>query len=340
MLWLRRHKPAIIKNTSAFVTVPGFLVSRFGFPNAIDTNLAAMSGLYSLKCNGWWPASLDFCGVAEKSLPIVVPLGRKLKAVTHWPNSILPNLAEAVLAGNDQTAGAFGNFCSRKNIVITLGTALVVYRIMGRRRGPYTADGCWGPYPGGGYYELATRNHGCIALDWARARLAPGRNIQFFTTLARKALVRRQEMADHQAEALFYPDAMNTKCAWVGNPEPGTRILSVFEGIGFTLKQLIEDDLGVCVPMPEIRVTGGGSANAFWLQLLADILDARVAQCAGDALYGAARIACLRASAPRENEKAVWFEPRDAKMQSARYDRWKKQRSFAVRRPIQRSKTW
>ncbi len=332
LLWLKLHRPRAIKKAAALVTLPGYLALRLGAPNAIDVNLAAMSGLYSLQNRRWWQAMLGICGVDARQLPRLVPPGRALEKIRPGRDLMLANRVKVVLAGNDQTAGAFGNFCSQKHMLVTLGTALVVYRVMGRRRGPYTEDGCWGPYPGGGYYELATRNQGCAALDWARGRLAPNRNIQALTELAKKALVHRQHQDNYESGALFYPDAMHTKHAWIGSPELGERALAVFEGIGFSLKQLIEDELHMPLPLhgasraiPEIRVVGGGSANVFWMQLLADILNTRVVRGVGDALLGAARQASVRVQARPRDSGGPIFLPRNAGMCQARYQRWKQQ---------------
>lgn len=332
LLWLKSHQPQCLNKTVAIVTLPGFLAMRLGMPNSVDPNLAAMSGLYSLKTARWWKPMLKICGVNERQLPALVPLGRSLGTNATCRDLVLAKRTKVILAGNDQTAGAFGNFCSKQHVLVTLGTALVVYRFMGRKRGPYTADGCWGPYPGGAYYELATRNHGCAALDWARRRLTPGRNIQFFTELAKKALLRRKKRVAFQAGTLFYPDAMNTRRAWVGSPELAARALSVFEGIGFALKQMIEDELRVPLPLPEVRVVGGGSVNAFWLQLLADILDTCVVRGTGDALFGAALQAGPRAMKRFYSAQAL-FKPRTAGAYQARYQRWKHQHSrHCVRR--------
>lgn len=332
LLWLRLHCPRVLEKIASVVTLPGYLALRLGAPNVIDPNLASLSGLYSLQAGRWWPAMLKLCGLDQRQMPKLVPIGKNVVGAVPCRDLIFASRAGVALAGNDQSAGAFGNFCSPKTILVTLGTALVVYRVM-RRRGPYSGTGCWGPYPGGGYFELATRNRGCAALDWARARLATGRDIADFTTLARKAYLRRQGQPPDAPESLFYPEAINTEKAWTGSSDPGERALSVFEGIGFALKRLIADDLRVRAPLPEIRVTGGGSANQFWLQLLADILGVRVGRAAGDALDGAARMACPHAAAAAERmrDNIVWFEPRNVRAQATLYQRWLKEHPFAAR---------
>lgn len=328
MLWLKLHRPPFIEKAAAFVSLPGFLAMRLGAPNIIDANLAAMTGLYSLKTGRWWETMMGICGVEKRQLPILVPLGRTLAKAAPCRDLVLANRANVVLAGNDLSACAYGNFCSPQTMLLTMGHALMVYRVMGHRRGPYTAGGCWGIYHGGGYYDVVTLTQGGAALDWARTRMVQGRDLPSFTEMARRALARRKGMRQPDSAGLFYPDLMNTEKAWVGSPDPGERALAVFEGIGFSLKQLLENQWRMISRLPAIRVTGGGSHNLFWIQLLADILNTRVGRGMGDALYGAARLSCPRSaslSAPREKANVVWFEPREAKTYKALYARWLRQ---------------
>ncbi len=328
LLWLRLHRPQIIEKIDALVTLQGYMALRLGAPNIVDPNLAALSGLYSLKTGKWWPAMLKLCGLTEQQLPALVALGKPSAKTAPSRNLAFARRASVALAGNDQCAGAFGNLCSPKTMLITLGAGIVVFYVQARGRvGPFSKDGCWGPYPGGGYYESVTSKQGWAVLDWARARLITGRDITAFTELARKAKSRRQSRAPGAEEALFYPAAINTEKAWIGSSDPGERALSVFEGIGFSLKMLIRDGFGIKQRLPEIRVLGSGSSNLFWLQLLADITDVRVGCAVGDALYGAARMVCSHSvsSVAHTKENVMWFKPCATADYAARYERWKQQ---------------
>lgn len=338
LLWFRLHRPQILGKTAALVSLPGYLALRLGMPNGTDANLAAMSGLYSLKTGRWWPVMLKLCGLTEKQLPQLAPLGKFTDKAAPCRELIFARRASVAFAGDDQSACAFGNFCSPRSMLVTLGTRLVVYRVLaGRRPGPFTRDGCWGPYPGGGYYESVAFRQGLAALEWARARLVMGRDIAAFTELARQAQLCRKTRAPGEEDAFFYPDAINSEEAWAGGLETGERALSVFEGLGFALKRLIREELGIGKLPPEIRVLGVGSSNAFWIQLLADILGVRVGQAVGDALDGAARMACVKAAA-RPGPTIKWFEPRAAADSAARYERWRRRHPRAAQKAARRPK--
>ena len=168
-----------------------------------------MSGLYSLKDNNWWQKSLAVCGLVPGNLPSLVNTGSPIHSQQISKEIELSKDVEFVMAGNDQTSGAFGNNVQKGNIIATLGTALVVYRYAGTTPGPYNSSGCWGAYPFGGYYELAVRDEGTSALDWARNQLMPGKNITSFFKSAEKAL--RQLNAQ---SPLFFPEKKGTNSVW------------------------------------------------------------------------------------------------------------------------------
>ncbi len=307
LFWLHKNAPDLLARAACIASLPTWLALRLGAPAALDDNLAAMSGLYSLPAQAYWPAALALCGVSEAQLPSVVPVGSALPAGA-------PRLT---LAGNDQTCGAYGNDCQLNAWVATLGTALVAYRRAGQSPGPYHPRGCWGPYPGGGYYELAVRDFGCAALDWARTLLFPLGPLEQFMTAAAQAA------PGSAAPPLFYPDLTGSPTAWVGEGTAGERALAVLEGISFSLRGLLFDELGADQRLERLIVTGGGSRSDFWLQLLADILGVAVQRAAGDALLGAARLALPAVEPPHSAPPATW-QPRaqQAGFYQALYHLW------------------
>jgi xylulokinase len=327
VLWLRRHAPALLDQARQIISLPSYLTLRLAGIAVLDPNLAAMSGLYSLRDGEWWPAALALCGVTPAQLPTLVPLGGRLRARRPCPELDLSAELEVLFAGNDQTAGAFGNGCGVGELVVTLGTALVAYRVAGTAPGPYSPTGCWGPYPDGGYYELAVLSEGCLALDWAREQLLPGEPVEAF--MAQAALAQRPGPPG----LAFYPNQMGTTEAWRtpsegGLPTVARRALAVLEGIGFALRRLIVQELGLTpgAGFEAVTAVGGGSRSDFWLQLLAHILGGPVRRGAGTALTGA----CVLATpvgvgvSPRAAAPAATFYPDPAlvRLYRARYATW------------------
>jgi len=299
VLWVRRHHPELFAPGHECMSLPGFFAARLGGVGATDRNLAAMSGLYSLAEGGWWHGMLAACGVAPALMSGLVDVGESVAVRKPCPDLAVSPDATVVFAGNDQTAGAVGNGCGADDMLVTLGTALVAYRFAGYAPGPYHPGGCWGPYPGGGYYELATHDGGCAALDWAREQILPGAGAAQFDALAASAAP--------AGEVTFHPLRARSDSAWVGDGNDGQRARAVLEGIGFSLRGLIEDGLGAgrVGHLPRVRAIGGGSRSRIWLEIMADILNCEVCRGAGDALLGAARMAAGGLELPREETSPV-----------------------------------
>ena len=299
LLWLRRHHPNWLRPDAKVVSLSGFLAWRLGGLHIADTNLAAMSGLYSCLENGWWEAAMGACGARCEQLGELVPAGHAVRARRPCPELRLSAEIRIALAGNDQTAGACANGGGVDQVVLTLGTALVVYRYAGGTAGPYQSEGCWGPYPGGGFYELATCNEGCAALDWA---------VRTLMCDDAAAFMKRAESAA-PGTALFYPQYMHSAKAWIGSDDLGSRARAVLEGLCFSARQLIEVNLKLKLSKAPVTVIGGGSEYCAWLQILSHILNRPVQRGKGDALLGAAMMAQPGMRAPDVSDAEAFLKP-------------------------------
>lgn len=287
LAWVRTHMPEVWARARRLVSVPGFFTLRLAGLNLMDTNLAAMNGLYSLAGQGWWSGMLDYCGVPGEWLPELAPAGRAWSGVAAL-SGLPPASCEFVLAGNDHTAGAMGNGCRPGEIIVTFGTALVAYRRAGLTAGPFNPGGVWGPYPLGGFYELASSSYGCNALDWAREILLPGRSAAEFDALAALA-------KPGCGGVRFFPERVRTEFAWEGQGTPADKARAVLEGILATLRDLLGTAMR-SLPAPQVCALGGGSKSPAWMQMAADALGCPVRIGQGDSLLGAAALAAGSAS--------------------------------------------
>jgi xylulokinase len=286
LLWTARHMPEVLEGDIRLVSLPGLVFHMLSGANLTDDNLAAMSGVYSLRDNAWRADALAHCGFSAAGMPRLVPVGSSVRVPTDCAALALPPEIRLVSAGNDQTSGAFGNGCREGDVIVTLGTALVAYRYAGMQPGPFSANGCWGPYPGGGYYELAVSSTGCLALDWAREVLMPGRDMGAFAAAVGRAI---PTLTD--ATGTFHPSRMRRPDAWEGEfANPDQKAYAVLEGITRDLRDLVFETLASRKDVT-LTVIGGGSRSDVWLQLIADLLECRVRAGSGDSLLGAAAMA-------------------------------------------------
>ena len=184
---LRQAQPGFIKEDDLILKLPAYIVWRLTGIAVMDNNLAAMSGLYSLVYRDWWPSALRVCGLRREQLPHVIPAGGIARRTTYRARALgLPQGLPLVLAGNDQTSGAFGaQLHENHGLLVTLGTALVAYVCMRRMPRPHPAI-VRGPYPGGLAYCLAASGSGGNVINWGQSILAGcGTDEEFFAQAAR-----------------------------------------------------------------------------------------------------------------------------------------------------------
>lgn len=256
------HAPA--RRDETVVKLPSYAVRLWTGETVTDDNLAAMSGLYSLKLGHWWPAALRACRLNESQLPRVVPVGA---IAAHTPEGI-----PVVLAGNDQTAGAYATRLHENGAtLITLGTAQVVYRCV--KKLP-AAGLIRGPYPGGRFYEMAAEN-GANVTNWAETVLTGCEtHDKFFACAA--------ESPAGCHGAVFADGAWRN----LGLHHTSADLArAVLEGLCRRMSQMVRQVGG-----QHVLVAGGGGGHPIWRQILSRELGMKLTRTTADPLLGAARM--------------------------------------------------
>ncbi|MFH1025017.1 MAG: FGGY family carbohydrate kinase [Planctomycetota bacterium] len=262
--------------------LPTFLCSMFGTAPLVDRNLAAMSGLYSLTQDDWWSEALADLGLGVDNLPRVRATGEVCAVTGSSARGFgLASGIPIVLAGNDQTAGAFGAELHRNgNILVTLGTAHVAYA---HKPGlPAAAPGLIrGPYPGGGAYLMAAESRGGNVTDWAaRKMLGELRRDEFFALAA---------ASPAGANGLGFRADPRGCGEWLGR-RPGHRPADQARSVLECLAGIIGEMLDRLDPArrAEVLVAGGGSTQPAWLEIIGKRTGRNITRSLGDPLRGAA----------------------------------------------------
>ena len=284
---LQTHRPGFISPQDRVFNLPTWFVHQCTGTAAIDDNLAAMSGLYSLAVKDWWPAALEACGLSRKQLPKLVPVGSVASQTDHNPQVFgLPVGIPVVLAGNDQTAGAFAaDLHNQRAILITLGTAQVAYASTDEISPP---DPAWvrGPYPGGRHYRMTADSCGGGVINWARTVLsACETESDFFDKV---------DAAQPGCRGLVFEAELPAgKGAWHNLALHHTSsefARSVVESLVKRMASLVRR-LNIDRPGAEILVAGGGSRSATWVRILSEELGTPLRVTEADPLRGAAQMA-------------------------------------------------
>ena len=267
--------------------LPSYVLRLWTGASVTDNNIAAMSGLYSLVLSGWWPEALRVCGLQESQMPQVIPVGEVAAETMAAARRFgLPVGVPVVLAGNDQTSGAYGAQLERKGaLLLTLGTAQVAYRCS--KRMPRPKPGLIrGPYPGGQFYGMAAGSCGGSIVNWARTVL-PGcaDDASFFREAAR---------APRGCHGLVFDASLDAgRGGWEQLGLHHTRAdlaRSVIESLSRRMAVLV-DEVGGGAKGGEALVAGGGSTQPLWRRTLAETLGLRLKATEARPLLGAARMA-------------------------------------------------
>ncbi len=290
ILHLQRTRPGFIRHGDLILKLPADLVRRLTGEPVLDDNLAAMSGLYSLALRDWWPAALEACRIGRAQLPRLIPVGGVAGPTTAVARDLgLPPGIPVVLAGNDQTAGAYGAQLDRNNaILLTLGTAHVGYVCLRRMPAPGAAL-VRGPYPGGRAYRLAVDGCGGNIINWAQTVLAGcGNDARFFAEAAKSV------PGSHGL--VFEPGLDSGAGVWrdIGlHHRPADFARSVIEALSRRLAALVKT-LGVNPRRRQILAAGGGSRSGLFVRTVSEMLGAPVQITTASPLLGAARMAAER----------------------------------------------
>lgn len=272
------HRP--LQRDETALLLPSYFVRRWTGESVTDDNLAAMSGLYSLQERNWWERALRAVGLRPSQLPRVVPIG-EVAGVTIDNEFGLPRGVPVVLAGNDQTAGAYGARLDETGAtLITLGTAQVVYQCV--RRLPAARAGLIrGPYPGGRYYRMAADSWGGNLVNWAETVLAGCATDEDFFAQAARAPAGCRGL-------VFDPD----RGEWRGLGLQHTTAdlaRSVLEALCARMVRLVRQ--GGFTTSRKFVVAGGGGSQPLWRVILAAELGASLRPTRANPLWGAARLA-------------------------------------------------
>lgn len=290
----KHHNTLNVMQGDTLLFLPTWFVKALTGTAVVDSNLAAMSGLYSLETGTWWDAALTLCGLTPQQLPGLTSIGEPAAWTTDAAQLFgLPSGIPVVLAGNDQTAGAYSAAIEQRHaILITLGTAQVVYACHPSM--PAAVPGTMrGPYPRGGFYQLGADNYGAGTVNWVLSTVGQGMSPKTFDRLVAKA-----PQDCHGVR--FIPDGPAGTGRWTGMEHPSATLEDQMRSVLVCLLDKMETmftKMGLMDFDGEVWVAGGGRHSEPWMQGLQERLGMPMQRCdQADAGRGAARLAleCLQ----------------------------------------------
>ncbi|HVC32489.1 MAG TPA: gluconokinase [Chloroflexota bacterium] len=285
--WLREEAPDQFARVASFGSIKDELLARMTGRRVSDRSVASASGLYNLKEGQWDRTILDAVGISPEKLPEVVEptdtvgdLTKDTAAAFGLPqgtpviagagDGVLSSLGSGAIAPGQMTVMIGTSGATR------LATEQPVLDRQGRTWCYYLAQGRW--------ITGAAINNGGLACHWVRDNLLPkpaSSAGEFdFATLEAEA----EQAKVGSGGVLFLPFLTGERspywnasargvifglAAHLGPPHVAR---SVFEGVSFRMRSIVEALDETAGPTHEYRATGGFTRSAFWLQMLCDVI--------------------------------------------------------------------
>ena len=275
ILWLRNHELSNYGRTRAVLLPKDYIRLRLTGHRATEVSDASGTGLFDVPNRRWalgMMAALDldpmlFPSCGESALPTT-----RSRAVAGLAEGI-----PVVGGGGDQAAAAVGTGAVVPGIVsVSLGTSGVVFTAI--EKPEYDPSGAAHTFchANGGWHAMGVMLSCAGALRWYRDAFMPGAGYDAISEEAAKAPPGCDGLTFLPyltGERTPHNDP-HARGAWAGISLSHTRAhftRSIFEGATFGLREGFEALQALGARADELRVNGGGSKSALWLQILADV---------------------------------------------------------------------
>ena len=319
LLWFKRHEPDSARRVRRLMLAKDYL--RFRITGTWETDYSDAVGALMAddRTRSWSPDLARLIDWPMETLPPLVQPDQVVGGITAEAAAALslkPG-TPVVCGSNDTTVEFFGVGAIRPGMAaIKLATAGVLFLAT---EGPVVKPpiSCY-PHIVPGMYYLATGTNSCASAHrWLRDRmfLAPGGD----GSAAFAEMDRQAGTVPPGSEGLIFHPYLQGERAPYWDPLLRADFIGLtmrhgqahfaraaYEGIAFSIRDLLETAKGFGLEFGPTRLIGGGSRSPTWRQIIADVTGLVIEKPEhGDASYGAALLAGIGVGAFASPEEAV-----------------------------------
>ncbi|UGA56570.1 L-fuculokinase [Vibrio sp. VB16] len=122
--WLKDHEPDVYKKMDKFVFISSMIAHRLTGNLTTDRTMAGTSMLTDLKSGHWRSRTLDYLGLSSKHFPPLINAGEKIGELTGEiaQQLGLPNNIPVISAGHDTQFALFGSGVAENQPFLSSGT--------------------------------------------------------------------------------------------------------------------------------------------------------------------------------------------------------------------------
>ncbi len=304
LLWVRDNEPRHFERVRKVLLPKDYV--RFKLTGSYATEVSDASGtsLFDVVNRRWSYEMCDALGLERTILPDCyesVEISGKVTQTAAATLGLQPG-TPVVGGGGDQAASAVGNGIVEPGVVsCTLGTSGVVFAHMDKPvYDPLGRVHTFCHAVPGKWHGMGVTQGAGLSLQWLRNQLAPGVDYGVLTKEASTAELGSQGLywlPYLMGERTPHLDAA-ARAAWIGLTAKHRRadlIRSVIEGVCYSQKDGLDILESMGVKLDSVRLSGGGANSLFWRQLMADVLNRRIATLESQegSAYGAALLALV-----------------------------------------------
>ncbi|WP_298281680.1 xylulokinase [Acidocella sp.] len=313
LAWLQKHEPGVMARAARLHLAKDYLRYRLTGTWATDFS-DAIGALLADNATGGWSAGLaGLIGLDPALLPPIMPATAICGHVTPAAGALtgLKPGTPVVVGANDTTVEFFGAGATRPGMGgVKLATAGVLYLAT---QGPavFPPISCY-PHIMPGLYYTATGTNSCASAHrWLRDLMFAEGGFTRMDELAAETPRGANGLLFHpylQGERAPYWDPL-LRADFVGltiSHGPAEFARALYEGLAFSIRDLLTAARGLGLSFGAIRLMGGGARSATWRQIIADVTGLTIERTeAGDASFGAALVAGIGAGLFAGPEEAV-----------------------------------
>ncbi|GAO76189.1 xylulose kinase [Meiothermus taiwanensis] len=278
LLWLERHEPRPYAEARWALQPKDWLRLRLTGQAASEPSDASGTLLYDLLADTWAWEALERLGLRTELLPPLLPsgavAGHLTRAAARWLG--LPEGLPVATGAADTAAALLGSGLAVGQVQLTVGSGAQIAVLLDTLQiDPTLRTHRYRAARPQQWYALAAMQNAGLALEWVRNMLH----------LSWEEAYREAQQAPAGCEGLcFLPYLTGERTphlnpqargVWAGlrlNHQRGHLMRAALEGVAYSLREGLEA-LGAAIPpQAPLRLSGGGSQEPFWQQMLSDVL--------------------------------------------------------------------
>lgn len=295
LIWLRNQEPEVFRRASRFIGIKEYVFSRLFGVYAVDSSLAAATGLMNRHTLNWDEEILSSLSITSEKLSDIVPV----RSVFRSPR-LLPGLEGTpfIIGGSDGAMANWGvSAAGDGSLVVSIGTSSAA-RIITRDpvTDPDMRNFCY-HIENNLYLVGGASNNGAVVMQWLKEK--------FFVSHEdlREWLDRAPAGKPDREGLLFLPYILGERAPiWNASAKGVLFGLTINHGQDAVIRAALEavircvyaigSPLAAKQSVRHIEATGGFARNDRWVQMLSDMfnLPVRVSGTVENAAWGAVKL--------------------------------------------------